>query len=269
MKKIIAVDIDGTLINSDLKIGQKTKEALIKAQEKGHIVVIASGRDKTGVMQYARELNFDKYGGLLSNNNGCLVTNYKSGEVLIKHKLNKEDVKEILTFTKGFDLDPMVFKDGNVITYVKNSSIVERSARINQMGLIVDENLIENLDFDPTNIIYCQENPKIMDEKIPLIESKYKDDFSLVRSTPNYYEVMPNEASKGESLLEIAKYYGMDIKDVYAFGDEENDLDMIQKAGVGVAMGNASQIIKEASDYVTLSNDQDGIAYFLYKFKLI
>ena len=79
---------------------------------------------------------------------------------------------------------------------------------------------------------------------------------------------MPKGIGKGESLLEIAKYYDIPIEDTIAFGDEENDLTMIEAAGIGVAMGNAIDLVKEAADYITLSNDEDGIADYLEKFVL-
>ena len=96
----------------------------------------------------------------------------------------------------------------------------------------------------------------------------YGENTAQVRSQRFYYEIMPKGLSKGNSLLEIAKYYNIDQKDIIAFGDELNDETMIEVAGTGVAMGNAVEKIKEIADYITLSNDEDGIADYLEKFIL-
>ena len=109
---------------------------------------------------------------------------------------------------------------------------------------------------------------EILDEIIPGLSDKFIDRTCQVRSQRYYYEIMPQGLSKGKSLLEIAEYYDIEQKEIIAFGDELNDETMIKVAGVGVAMANAVDHIKEISDYITLSNDEDGIADYLEKFVL-
>ncbi|MDU2202737.1 MAG: HAD family hydrolase, partial [Anaerococcus hydrogenalis] len=117
MKKIIAVDIDGTLLNSNREISKKTHDALIKAQQLGHIVVIASGRDPFGVYPFADILEFKKFDGLLSNFNGGRITNYKTGEVIINHSLDLNLAKEILQFSeKNLDMHYIIYSDDGILT---------------------------------------------------------------------------------------------------------------------------------------------------------
>lgn len=267
MRKLIAVDIDGTLINGKRQISDKTKTSLIKAQEKGHIVVISTGRDFYGIIEYAEILQLEKYKGLVSNNNGCKITNYGTKEVIIEHTISIEESKKILDFTNKLKCSPILFKDGKILSR-KNNKEMTFAKKLTKMELIIDENLRENLDFPPTNIAFSNLDSKILDKCSKLINNEFGEKYTFIRSTPYYCELMPKGINKGTSLIDIAKYYNIDLKDSIAFGDEANDLEMLEVAGIGIAMGNASKKLKEISDYITLSNDQDGISDYLEKFVL-
>ncbi|MDY3005738.1 Cof-type HAD-IIB family hydrolase [Anaerococcus porci] len=263
MKKIIAVDIDGTLLDSNRQISQRTKEALIKAQKLGHIVVIASGRDPFGVFPFAKKLEFDKYNGLLSNFNGGRITNFQTKEVLINHALDIELSKEILKFSEdNIDMGYIIYTDDGIITNSHDTYVLDEVCEKAFTTYKVIKNLADTLDF-PINKIMFSQDPALIDKDAEKLKDKFFDKTTQVKSTPYYYEIMPKGIDKGRSLLEIANYYNMDMKDVIAFGDEENDLTMIEMAGVGVVMENGTDEIKKIANFVTKSNDEDGIAYYL------
>lgn len=265
MRKIIGVDIDGTLLNSKGEISPKTKAALIKAQELGHKVVIVSGRDIQGVIRYADALRLKDFSGLLSNNNGVRVTNYKTGEIISQHFLDKKLLKPLFETMKTMPQETIFYIDGKIYTN-KISPVIKHSSKINNMDIVLDPRLLDKTDYKLYNLILCSDYKEKLDLIEKTIREKFKDQFAFTRSTDYYFEIMPKGYSKGTSLVEIANYYKIDMKDVIAFGDERNDIEMIKTAGVGVAMENAVDYIKEISDYVTLSNDEDGIAYYLEKF---
>ena len=267
MTKIIAVDIDGTLFNSKSKISEKTQKALENALREGNIVVIASGRDPKGVIQYAEALKLDQYDGLLSNYNGARITNYDTQELLINHTLDLSEMKKLLEFSEDLDINYTIYYDGKCYTNSMDTYKLKDTSSKNNMEIIYDPKLSYNIDFEPNNVLFACHPDKI-NESIAKIDDVFNDKFTFVKSTPYYYEVMPKGISKGKSLLEIAKYYDIPIEDTIAFGDEENDLTMIEAAGIGVAMGNAIDLVREAADYITLSNDEDGIADYLEKFVL-
>jgi len=267
MTKIIAVDIDGTLLNSKSKISEKTQKALENALREGNIVVIASGRDPKGVIQYAEALKLDQYDGLLSNYNGARITNYDTQELLINHTLDLSEMKKLLEFSEDLDINYTIYYDGKCYTNSMDTYKLKDTSSKNNMEIIYDPKLSYNIDFEPNNVLFACHPDKI-NESIAKIDDVFNDKFTFVKSTPYYYEVMPKGISKGKSLLEIAKYYDIPIEDTIAFGDEENDLTMIEAAGIGVAMGNAIDLVREAADYITLSNDEDGIADYLEKFVL-
>lgn len=264
--KLIAVDVDGTLVNSEKKITPKTRDALIAAGKAGHKVVIVSGRPTAGVLSLAEELNFDEFGGLLSNFNGGSITNYATGELIANHTLDVDLAKEILAHTRELDID-LIIPDGDRIISDKDSKYLEIERDLLNVNSEVIENIRDEIDFAPNKLLFANDE-EILDEIIPGLSEKFIDRTSQVRSTRYYYEIMPQGLSKGKSLLEIADHYGIDQADIIAFGDEMNDETMIEVAGVGVAMGNAVEPIKQIADYVTLSNDEDGIADYLYKFVL-
>lgn len=263
MKKIIAVDIDGTLLNSKREITEKTKNTLIKAQDMGHIVVIASGRDPHGVFAFADILKFDKYNGLLSNFNGGRITNYQSKEILINHPLDFNLTCEILKFSEeNLDMNYIIYTDNGILTNSNKTYVIDEISQKAFTSYKVVPNLYETIDFSPNKIMYSQD-PNLIDKDAEKLKNKFFDKTSQVKSTPYFYEIMPKGIDKGKSLVEIASYYNMDMKDVIAFGDEENDLTMIEMAGVGVVMGNGTDFMKKRADFITKSNDEDGISYYL------
>lgn len=267
MKKLIALDIDGTLLNSENIITEKTREALIRAQDAGHTLVIASGRDPIGVMPYADALDFENHNGLICTFNGGKVINCETGEVLIDHSLDKDLALDILNFAKDNDMTYLIYAKDSIITNSEKTYKIAEIAEADHNVYEVIENLEDVIDFRPNKILFSID-PAYIDEKIELFDKKYKGKVNAFKSTPFFYEIMPIGVEKGASLIEMAKFLGFDIKDTIAFGDERNDLEMLEAAGVGVVMANAPDIVKEYGDYITKSNDEDGIAYYLDKFLL-
>ena len=267
MEKLIAVDIDGTLLTDDKKISDKNKEVLIKIREAGHKLVIASGRDYSGTTFLAEELDFQKYGGFLSNFNGGRITDFKSRKIIANHTLGLDFMREFLHFIRDLDIDIMIYYDGKIYTNSMETYWLKETADQTNQEIVLRENLIDDIDFEPNNILLSQ-NPNRIEEPSRIIYEKYKDITHQVKSTPWYYEIMPKGVSKGKSLYEIADIYSIPYENIIAFGDEMNDKSMIEMAGVGVAMGNAVEGIKEIADFITLTNEEDGIAYYLEKFVL-
>lgn len=265
MKKLIAVDIDGTLINSDYKITERTKKALIQAQKGGHKLVISSGRSPSGIEGYAYELEMDKYESYISAQNGTIVVDMKTKERVIEHFLEIDLVREILSYSEDIGIDYMIFRGkqvySNKMETYKLAEVIEKNQ---DSEVVLDEDLAKNIAFRPHNILLAQDENTISKPAKKLSE-RFGDQTSQMYSETYYYEIMPKDVSKGYALLEIAEYLGIDKENIIAFGDQGNDMSMIQMAGVGVAMGNAIDSLKDAADYITLTNNEDGIADYLEK----
>lgn len=267
MKKLIALDIDGTLLNSQNIITEKTKDALIRAQKAGHILVIASGRDPVGVMPYANMLDFAQNNGIICTFNGGKVINCETDEVLIDHSLDMDLALDVLNFAKENDMTYLMYGNDSIITNSEKTYRIAEIAEADHNTYKVIENLEDVIDFRPNKILFSID-PTDIDEKIEIFDNKYKDKVNSFKSTPFFYEIMPIGVEKGASLVEMANFLDIDIKDTIAFGDERNDLEMLDAAGVGVVMDNAPDLVKTHGDFITKSNDEDGIAYYLDKFLL-
>lgn len=260
--KLIAVDLDGTLLNSKNELTDSTKEALIDARKHDFKVVIISGRDYHACKNIGKDLDFDKYGGLVSSSNGANVYDMKNKKTIINHYLDKDLAQEMIDFGKELRLDLIINKDGKILVEKEDTYSLDFLRKKNKMEVVLVPDLSKSIDFDVNKILFSKA-PHIMETQSKIFIDKYKDLVNPIRSMPQFLDIMPKGINKGRSLLEIADYYKIDHKDTIAFGDEINDIEMIKAAGRGVAMGNASEIIKEAADDITLTNDQDGIAHYI------
>jgi len=276
MKEIV-LDIDGTLLSDEKQISPKTKEALIQAQENGVKVILASGRPSKGMFHLAHELQMDKHDGLVISNNGAKVTDIQTGEVLFNQALPIDLAKNVLEHLKGFDVIPMinddeymyvndVFAPNGMITFrEKTSSIIQYESRGNGFLLQEREDLAAFADFSLNKILIAAQADYLA-EHAEAIYAPFKETLNGAFSAPFYFEITDKGIDKAKALDVVNKKLGIEAKDVIAFGDAHNDASIIQYAGVGVAMGNAHDDMKEMADFVTLSNNEDGIAHALEKF---
>lgn len=267
MKKLIAVDVDGTLVNSEGVITPRTRDALIAATKAGHEVMIVSGRPTYGIREQALALGFDKFGGVLSAYNGGQLYDFKEKKILANHPMDYDLAMEMLEFSKSLDLEIMVPYGEFIYTDKADNFYSNRESGMLNMEVKAIADIRDRLNFVPNKILFAQD-PEKLDRPCAKLKEKFGRLTEQVKSARFYYEVMPKGLSKGSSIIEACKIFGIDIKDTIIFGDEMNDLSMFEVAGTGVAMGNAVEPIKKLADYVTLSNNEDGIAYYLENFVL-
>ena len=265
--EILILDIDGTLTNSKKEVSPKTLDAVIRAQEEGIKVVIASGRPTAGINKIAKTIKLDEYGGYVLSYNGAKITNFQTGEVVYNETLPEEMIPSI--YEEAID------SHVGIITYEGNDAIAgngidkynELEARINGIGLREVKDFPDYITF-PINKCLLTGEPEHMAE----VEQKMKDRFgnflNIFRSEPFFVEVMPQNIDKAYSLGKLLKHLDLERSQMIACGDGFNDLSMIKYAGLGVAMANAQEVVKQAADYITLSNDEDGVAKVIDKFML-
>lgn len=262
--KLIALDLDGTLKNSHNEITQKTKEALIKVQELGIKVVLASGRPTPGLRHEAQELELEKYEGYILSFNGARVVDVKTGETVYEQTLTIDEAKKSYERAKEFRLACMTYEDDVIVTEDIDDEYVCVEARINDIQKKQVHSFVDNLK-DPIHKVLLTGQP----DYVASIEEEFKkpfgDSLSIYRSAPYFIEIMAKGIDKAASLDRLAKSLGIKQEEVMAFGDGYNDLSMIEYAGMGVAMDNAVSGVKERADVITLSNDEDGIAHILKK----
>lgn len=260
--KLIALDLDGTLKNSENKITPKTRAALIKAQELGIKVVLASGRPTPGLRHEAKELELDKFGGYLLSFNGAHVCDYQTKETIYEQTLTVDEAKRAYDRAKEFNLAVMTYEGEEVLTEDVDDQYVKVEGNINDIRIRkVDD--FKSILKDPIHKVLCTGVPEYVATIIDEYKAPFGDTLSIYRSAPFFVEVMAQGIDKAASLDRLAAKLGIKQEEVMAFGDGYNDLSMIEYAGLGVAMANAVDGVKERANAVTLSNNEDGIAYML------
>ena len=263
-KKIIALDLDGTLLTSKKTILPKTKEALIDAQKRGMKVVLSSGRPFPGMDFIASELELDKYEGYILAFNGGEIVDYKTKEKVFSKSIEPKDFQEIYDLSIIHDTNILTYKDGKVYAEFFDEW-VEVETRINKMEYVETDDLLSEITGPVPKFIMLGHGEYL--EKIePLICEQLEGRFSVTRSEPFFLEIMPLGVDKGASLKRLADHLGLGAQNVVACGDSYNDMTMVSYAGLGVAMGNAKEPVKEIANYITATNEDDGIVEVLDKF---
>lgn len=273
--KAIVLDIDGTLLNTGKIISEKTKQALIAAQEKGIKVILASGRPTTGMLELAEQLEMTKYEGFLVSYNGARVTDCLTKKVLFNQAMSIETGQAILEHLKKFDVIPMIDKEDYL--YVNDVysgmldlpdgafNIIEYEARGGNFKLSEIDDLAAFATF-PINKILIAAQPEYLQKIAPALHAPFDEIVTATFSAPFYFEFTDKGIDKAKALNTVFPEMGIHSENIIAFGDGHNDRSIIEYAGIGVAMGNAVDALKEIADDVTLSCDEDGIAAGLEKY---
>lgn len=260
--KLIALDLDGTLNNSKKRITEKTKQALLKAQELGITVALASGRPAPGLEKESKELKLKENNGLLLSFNGAKAICASNNKCIYEKTLEISNVIDVIKHLRQFNVAIMITQDNNLIVENKNGAYVQYEATTNNLNIVEIDNLETYIDFKPCKILISAE-PAYLKSVADQIKEPFQDKLATFFSAPFFIEVCPKGVDKGNSLKNIIQTLNIKPEEVIAFGDEQNDLTMIEFAGMGVAMGNAINQLKDVANMVTLSNDEDGIAYAL------
>lgn len=266
-KKVLVLDLDGTLTNSEKKITPKTKKALMKMQEQGHTVVLASGRPTPGVTPLAKELELEKNGGYILSFNGGQITDCATGEVVYQKTLPPEVVPELFELADKLDIGLISYEGDSIITGMHYDQYIDMEKNINHLPVKQMENVADYIDF-PLNKCLGTADPEVAAKAEQEYAKMFGKTLCISRSEPFFIEITPMGIDKAASLERFCKITGNKRENLIACGDGFNDVSMIEYAGLGVAMENAQDAVKEVADYVTDSNDEDGVAKVIYKFIL-
>jgi Cof subfamily protein (haloacid dehalogenase superfamily) len=263
--KVLVLDIDGTLTNSKKEITSKTKKALRKAYEKGVKVVLASGRPTPGILPIAEEIGFDEFGGYILSFNGGKIIDYKSKEVIFQKILPDEEIPSLYNSAKKNGVTIVSYDDTSIITENTDDQYVEIEARINKMPVKEVDSFTDAINFSVPKCLMVGNGDHLANVE-KNIKADYGDRLNVYRSEPFFLEIMPQNIDKAFSLGKLLKHIGCTEKEMIACGDGFNDISMIKYAGLGVAMQNAQPQVKESADFITLSNDEDGVAHVIEKY---
>ena len=251
--KLIVLDLDGTLTNSKNEITPRNRETLIRMQEHGIRLVLASGRPTYGIVPLANELRMNEFGGFILSYNGGEIINWETQEMVYENVLPNEVVPVLYECARTHQLSILTYDGAEIITENSQDPYVLKEAFLNKITLPVAKCLIVG----------------DADKLIPLEAElclRLQGRINVFRSEPYFLELVPQGIDKALSLAVLLKEIGVAREEVIAIGDGYNDLSMIRFAGLGIAMGNAQEPVKKAADYITLSNEEDGVAEAIKKF---
>ena len=262
--KLIALDLDGTLNDDQKQITPRTLAALLEAQRRGIRLALASARPSPGLFRERDILHMQEYGGILMSYNGGRIVDAATGKVLFETAMERSLAKDVLRRLEQLPVTPIL--DDGVRFYVTDPEgyKVAYECQNNQMTCQQVDNLADFLCFSPVKILMS-----VLPEQLKAVQEQIAawlpDELWVVQTAPFYLEIIPRSIHKGQGICDICRVLGIGTEEVVAFGDAENDIPMLKQAGTGVAMGNAPPAVKSAADLVTLSNNDDGIAFALVK----
>lgn len=268
MIKLIAIDLDGTLLNNQRKISVENKEMIKEAKNRGVKVVLCTGRPLLGMIDYLDELNLREEGDYAITYNGGLVQKNNTGEILSQKTLTKEDAADLYALSCAIDL-PCNFIDLEQVyepPYPKGrESLYPRVMSALPFVPITMDDLPDDAAIN--KIVFCYEE-KSLDESIRKIPPSFYEKYSIFKSRPTLLEMMNKDVDKGKGIAVLSGLLKIKPAEVMALGDEANDFAMIHYAGMGVAMENATPEIKKIAQFVTKSNQEHGVAHAIEKFVL-
>ena len=258
MVKLAVSDIDGTLVDKQKQVSPLNRKVIKAFQEGGGAFTLATGRIEKSAIPYCRELDIQVP---LILYNGARIVHPVNGRVLYEKTLSSADVARALVLRDAYSLDYIIYSEGEPYVFARNSNILKF-----EKGDGYECHVIESFDEikgkSVTKILMIGDNS---------LFDGFRNDFNgdvetsavLVQSEPTYLEILPAGVNKGTALERLETILGIQKNEVICFGDNLNDLEMIRRAGIGVAMGNAEKEVKAAADCIAPDHDDDGVAWVL------
>ncbi|MDR0699928.1 MAG: Cof-type HAD-IIB family hydrolase [Tannerella sp.] len=263
--KMIVLDVDGTLLNNDKIVTARMRATLIKVQQMGVSIVLASGRPTYGVLPLAKELDLDNNGGYILSYNGGQIINMQTGELLFEKRIKPEMIPYLERKSRKAGFDIFTYHKGVIYTNNASNEHIIREAELNEMQIREVENLSEAVDFSPCKCMIVGDDEDALVDLEKHWKKRLAGELDVFRSETYFLEVVPPFIDKANTLNVLLENLGFEARNVIAIGDGICDVTMIQSAGLGIAMGNAQESVKACADYVTLTNDEDGVAVAVEK----
>ncbi|MGO2314673.1 MAG: sugar-phosphatase [Pseudolactococcus laudensis] len=265
--KLVAIDIDGTLVNNNREITPEVFEAIQKAKAAGVKIVIATGRPLLGVKNILESLNLLDAGDYVITYNGALVQATATGEAFIDEPITYDDYLDIEMESRRLDTPLHSITMSTIYTHNRNIS----KYSINEAyitGLPLKYRTAEEMSkHEIIKMMYIDE-PEKLDATIVKLPQRFRERYTIVKSTPFYLEILNKNASKGLAVQHLAEKLGISHEETMAIGDEENDRSMLEAVGNPVVMANGNPELKKIAKYITKSNEESGVAHAINEWVL-
>lgn len=263
--KLLVLDVDGTLLNDEREISKRTLAALLKVQQMGVRIVLASGRPTYGLMPLAKTLELGNYGGFVLSYNGCQIIKAQNGEILFERRINPEMLPYLEKKARKNGFAIFTYHNDTLITDSPDNEYIKNEALLNNLKIIREDEFSTAIDFAPCKCMLVSDKEKALIGLEQHWEKRLAGTLDAFRSEPYFLEVVPCGVNKANTLGALLEHLGVTREEVIAVGDGVYDVTMLQLAGMGVAMGHSQDSVKVCADYVTASNEEDGVALAVEK----
>jgi Cof subfamily protein (haloacid dehalogenase superfamily) len=262
--RAIALDLDGTLTNDQKQITYRTRTVVRQAIERGVRVILASGRPVLGIKPSADTLELGKYGGYILAYNGGEIIDCKNEKTIYQQLLPIELYRDIVECGRRFGVHALTYDSNGVIAESKTAPYVLKEAYNNTIPITQVDDLASTLS-KPVVKFMVVGDPDRIEPCLTYLHDKLRGRANVFLSEPYFIEITYPGVEKASSLKWLLKYIGVSPNELAACGDGLNDLPMLKYAGYSVAVSNAYDEVLKSADYVSLSNNEDGVAHFLEK----
>lgn len=255
--KMLVLDMDDTLLTDDHKISPRNKALLMQAQEMGVYVVLASGRPTPAMTKFAHELEMARFGTFMLSYNGAVITDLKNNATIFEQSLTVNDIHELHDFSVAHKVDIITYINGEIIA-TAHSEYVEVEKTITKMPLNIVSDFKASVNSPAIKCIMLEE-PSYLKE----VEAKLKlamPHKSVSTSKPFFLEITEKNIDKAASLTRLAAQLNIQQSEIIAVGNANNDLSMVQYAGLGVWVDNVNPELRHLADAIVASNNNDGVA---------
>ncbi|EIM05505.1 cof family hydrolase [Planococcus antarcticus DSM 14505] len=263
MYKMIAIDLDGTLLTDELTISPETVATIQKAMKTGTIVTIATGRMFSSAKLIAQQLGIN---APLITYQGAMIKAADGDDVLYERSVSPDISQKLLNIAREKNIHLQVYQDDILYGAVETDKLVAYAEAV-QVPYAIEPDLIKLAQKGFTKLLFIDE-PDVLALLQKELQAIFGDSAYIEKSKKNYLEVTHPEANKGNALLFLANKLGIDRSEIIGIGDNHNDFELLKSAGFGIAMGNAVQEVKDIADYITFTNNDEGVIHAIDKFIL-
>lgn len=291
--KWIVTDMDGTLLDGEDRISEETLAYLIACQKKGIRLVLASGRSFVRLMPYVRELQMERYDGVLIEINGLALNRLGTGGRTVFAQLEEKDIKDLYSFLEEQNTEIQGYEDDTVYYRIPEWQRAYKVGEREERGypknhplagsawswVISDDfshnypNLIEISSVEELpkrlNKINCDDTPEHIEQIFSRLQERFSGRYEMVRTCPKLIEISPGGITKGKTLERLMQEEKIGKDEILVFGDGENDADMFRQVVHSIAMGNAADYVKQHASEVTDSNNREGVLKALKKYQVL
>lgn len=263
--KLIALDIDGTIMDGEYNISPAVQSCIQRAKEKGIKVVLATGRMFRSTLPVAAQLGITT--PLITYQGSLIRETTGEGKILLHHTIESDLAMQIIRELRKFNVQINVFDLENLFVESESQALRDYSKK-----RYVEYKRVDSFDnfspLVPTKIITIDNDCERITSIQKTLCEKFRGLLNVTKSSSTYCEFINLNATKGNAILHLAKLWGIDRSQIMAIGDHDNDMEMLEAVGVPIAMGNATQGLKSVASYVTQSVEEDGAALAIEKFAL-